>query len=441
VKALAAAFALQLTCALTGLGQMPPSRALPAQGGTSVALSLHDAEALALKNHPHILAAEDQYSAAVQRVRENKSAYYPTIDGEITGSQGYDLTRIGAGALAASVLFNREGQGLQVGQLITDFGRRRNLVGQSELQARAFDQNVQATRYDVVLGVDRAYYGVLAAQAVVKVAEQTVAARQTVVDQVTALFKSQLKSQVDVSFADVSLSQAKLLLVRAQGDVQTALADLSRALGEDTPRNYTVTESPEAPAPRSDPNALVAEALQNRPELRALQFDTQAARRFEAAERDLNRPTITFLGVGGALPYINTTTRVPHEYEGAGINVNIPIFNGFLFTARREEAHYQVLATDQRRRDLAQQISHDVRTALLSAATAYQRIPVAQQLLAQAQLALDLAQGRYNLGLSSIVDVTQAQLSLTQAQIENLSAKYEYQAQYAALQYTIGALR
>jgi len=72
---------------------------------------------------------------------------------------------------------------------------------------------------------------------------------------------------------------------------------------------------------------------------------------------------------------------------------------------------------------------------------AYQRIDVTAQFLRHAALALDLAKGRYDLGLSSIVELTQAQLNLTEAAIENLNAKYDYQFQNAALQYTIGLLR
>ena len=68
-----------------------------------------------------------------------------------------------------------------------------------------------------------------------------------------------------------------------------------------------------------------------------------------------------------------------------------------------------------------------MRVAWAAPITAYQRIDVTAQFLRQAALALDLAQGRYNLGLSSIVELTQAQLNLTQAEIENLSAKYDYQ--------------
>jgi outer membrane protein len=162
----------------------------------------------------------------------------------------------------------------------------------------------------------------------------------------------------------------------------------------------------------------------------------------EQAEADLSHPSVSFIAVGGGLPYLNQTPRVaPHEYEAAAVNLDIPIFNGHLFTARKQAAHYQALAADQRVRNLQQQVERDVRAAWVTASTAYQRIPVTDELLREAQLALELAQGRYNLGLTSIVEVTQAQLSLTQAEIENVSAKYDYRSAYAELQYAIGTLR
>jgi outer membrane protein len=101
----------------------------------------------------------------------------------------------------------------------------------------------------------------------------------------------------------------------------------------------------------------------------------------------------------------------------------------------------RAMESDQRLRDRQQRISRDVRVAWASTNDAYQRIDVTAQFLRQAALALDLAQGRYTLGLSSIVELTQAQLNLTEAEIENLNAKYDYQTQYSALQYTVGLLR
>ena len=405
-------------------------------------LTLVQAEALAIKNHPQVATARNVAAAAGQHVIQAKSSYYPTIDGEITGTQAASLSRIGAGLLPASALFNRNGEGLQLSQLVTDFGRRSNLVANSRFLAQAAEQNTQATTYDVVFGVNKAYFGVLGAQAFVGVAQETVKARQTLTDQVVALANANLKSQVDVQFAQVNLSEAQLMLIRAQDAVKRAYANLARALGEDRPVEYQLQQPPAAPAPPDSTEPLVNAAIQNRPELHELRLRVTAAQRFEQAERDLKHPNVSVIAVGGALPYINQAPRTaPYGYEGIGLNVDIPVFNGHLFSARAEAAHYESLAEDQRLRDQQQAIERDVQTAWITASTAYQSIPVTEQLLKSAQLALELAQGRYSLGLSSIVEITDAELNLTQAQIENVSAKYDYQSAYAGLQYTIGALR
>jgi outer membrane protein len=402
-------------------------------------LTLQDAEALAVKNHPRVLAAQNAASAMDQRVPEAKAAFYPVLSGDVTGSQANPLSRIGAGALTDSRLFNRVGQGLTLTQLITDSGRTSNLVATSKLQAGASQQTYRATRYDILVNVNQAYFATLRAQATVKVAEKTVATRQTLLDQVTALYNNKLRSELDVSFVAVNVSQAKLLLLQAQDEVQEAFAELTRALGAQDSAIYQLAEEPLPPSPPGNPVDLVKQALAARPELASLQLNRDAAYRFENAEKDLSRPNVSLIGVGGVVPYINTT--VPKEYEGIAVDLQIPLFNGGLFRARRQEAHFRALEADQRLRDEADSIARDVRTAWSAASVAYQRLDVTAQLLRQATLALDLAEGRYDLGLSSIVELSQAQLNLTQAEIENLSAKYNYQSQYAALQYTFGALR
>ncbi len=406
-------------------------------------LTLAQAEALAIQNHPQVQAAQNEVNYSNQQIVESRAAFYPDVTGDLTGSQGNNLARIGAGDLSASRLFNRFGQGVVIHQLITDSGRTSNLVSSSRLQAQATAQTAQATRYDVLLQVNRSYFDVLHAQAVVKVAEQTVSARQLLSDQVTELARNSLKSQLDVSFAEVNVSQAKLLLVRAQDSVQQALAELGRAMGSDQPANYQLADEPLPSGPPATPQDFNAQALGNRPELASLRFSRDASYKFADAEKDLSRPTVSLIAVGGFLPFINAPASgpVPAEYEGVGANVSIPLFNGHLFSARREAAVQRAMESDQRLRDQQQRISRDVRVAWASTNDAFQRIDVTAQFLRQAALALDLAQGRYTLGLSSIVELTQAQLNLTEAEIENLNAKYDYQTQYSALQYTIGSLR
>lgn len=406
-------------------------------------LTLQDAVAIALKNHPQIQAAQNEANFANQQIVINRSAYYPALNGDITGSQGNDLSRIGAGELSASRLFNRFGAGATLSQLVTDSGRTPNLVASARLGAQATAQTLLATRYDVVLQVNRSYFDVLHAQAVIKTAQQTIEARQTLADQVGELAKNNLKSQLDVSFADVNVSEAKLLLIRAQEALDAAVAELGRALGSDQPARYQLAEEAVPTGPPGSPDDLITQAITNRPELASLRSLRDSAYKFFEAEKDLSRPTVSIAAVGGFIPFINTpaTSPIPAEYEGVAANVSIPLFNGHLFSARREAAHQRAMESDQRLRNEQQGVARDVRVAYGGAVTAYQRIDVTAQFLRQAALALDLARGRYSLGLSSIVELTQAELNLTQAEIENLSAKYDYQSQYAVLQYTIGALR
>ncbi|MBV9308741.1 MAG: TolC family protein, partial [Acidobacteriaceae bacterium] len=407
-------------------------------------LTLAEAHALALKNQPQILASEANFHRADQLVNEARSAYYPSINGEITGSQANPNARIGAGFLTDSRLFNRFGYGLTASQLITDSGRTLNLVAQSKLQAESSRKDYQTARENVLLAVDQAYYNALLADALVRLAQQTVATRQTVVDQVSELTRNKLKSNVDLSFAQVNLSDAKLMLLRAQNQRQSANATLSQALGSDQSTVYQLQEEPVPASPPPSVDSMVAQAFQNRPELASLRLQREADLKLVNAERDLKKPTVSLNAVAGSLSYIqpgNANPDIPLGYEGVAVNVQVPVFNGHLFTARRKAAQYQLEATSQRVRDLQERIARDVRIAWAQANNAYQAIGASQELLRQANLALDLAQGRYNLGLSSIVELTQAQLAQTQAQVQILQAQYEYQQAHTGLRYALGGLQ
>jgi outer membrane protein len=390
-----------------------------------------------------VLAAQNQVAATGEVVREVRSAYFPIVVGAVTAAQGNENARIGAGGgLSASRLFDRVGEGVLLAQLITDLGRTPNLVASSKLANQASEQTYQATRESVLLDVNNAYYGVLRAQGVVRTAQQTVDARQLLSDQVTTLAQNNLRSQLDVSFADVNLADAKLLLIRAQNDLQEAYAQLARALGTNQAAQYQLTEEPLPPSPPRSPEDLVTQALANRPDIISLRFRRDAARRFADAERDLARPTVSVVGAAGLLSYANLPGSPPADkYEGAAVSVDVPVLNGGLFSARRAAAEYRTLEADNTLRDLEETVARDVRVAWANATTAFQRLDVTAQFLRSATLALDLAQGRYNLGLSSIVELTQAQLNVTRAEIEDLTAKYDYQYDTAALQYAIGQLR
>jgi outer membrane protein len=413
--------------------------AAPAAAQDPPRLTLQQAEQIALQNHPLIQASQYGALAAHEIVREARAPYFPSAFGSITGAEAETGSRIAAGGLNNPIIYDRFAAGVSVGQLLTDFGRTHALVQSFSLNAQAQDAGVVSRRADVLLDVDRAYFNVLRAQAVQRVAQDTVRARQLVVDQVSALAASNLKSSLDVSFAKVNLSEAQLLLAQAQGDVQGSLADLATALGGVQLPAYTLAEEPLPQALPADSAPLVVEALRDRPEIAAERFNAQAAMKLADAEHDLFLPSIAAVGSFGVTPYHQA--GINDRYAAVGVNVNIPLTNGNLFAARHAEALFKAQAESQRVRDVENRVSRDVQVAWLNASTAFQRLGLTDQLLDQATQALDLAQQRYNLGLSSIVELSQAQLNKTQAELAQASAKYEYQAQRATLRYQIGALR
>ena len=414
--------------------QLPPAAPATRSAAGAITLSITQAEQLALKNNPQISVARLTALASQQVTREARSALWPQANADLTGVDSHPTSRITAGGLNNPIIYERAAVGATVTQLITDFGHTTNLVSSANFAAKAENQNHAATEDQIRLAADQAFYNALQAHAITRVAEQTVNARQTVADQIQALFNSKLKSQLDLSFANVSLSQAKLLLLDAQNSENSALAALSEVLGFSTLEQFQLVEdtTPLGPPP-ANVDDLIHQAYTKRPELLALNFEYESARKFQTAERDLLLPTIRAAGAVGDTPVRNPA--LTNWYAAVGVNIDIPIFNGFLYISKAREAELRSEAAQERRRDLTNRIARDVRTSWLNANTAYSGLTVTRQLLEQANLSLNLAQTRYQLGLGSIVELSQAQLDQTQAEIRNAQAGYDYRLRLAELRY------
>ena len=402
-------------------------------------LTLAEAQQQAIQNNPAFSAARYTAAAAAQVPAEYHAAYSPSFSGSVTGVGADNGSRLAAGGLNNPVVYNRLGTGLAVNQMITDFGRTGNLVEMAKLRAQAQDQTAETTRAQILLATSRAYFAVLRAHAVLKVAQQTIEARQLVVDHVGALAESKLKSTLDVSFANVNLSEARLLQVQAQNDLKAAEADLATAMGLPREAAFDLQEESLPPILPDRIDDLLRTAIANRPELRDLRLQESAAERFVKAEHALFFPSVGIVGSAGFAPVAYDT--VPGRYGAVGVNLSIPIFNGGLFKARQTEADLKAKAVAQNVTDLENRVARDVRVAWLNANAAYDRMGLTKQLLDNAQQSLDLAQTRYDAGLGSIVELSQAQLNLTTAQIANSSATYDYQALRVILEYQTGTLR
>jgi outer membrane protein len=438
-------------CAQTSIPMAPVPQApsTPAQAsplkpdGQATPITRVDAERMALKNNPRITASHLLALAAGQVTRETRSNELPQINGNITAVKAEDGGRIGSGELNSSRLYTHAGTGGTLSQLLTDFGHTRNLVANSRLQAKAQQQNALATEQDVLIATDQAFYRLLDAQSLLDVAIATVKARGDVKFLTQALTKSALKSDLDLNIASADLSQAQLLQLDAENSVASARAALAELLAAPPETQYRAVDEGNnvPPLPPDDSLALIKEAQAQRPDLQALRLDTQADQKFARAQQLQRLPSISALAIGGVTPVrVDGGIFTPNWYAAAGVNLALPVFTGFRINAQAKEARLRERASEKQTQELSDAIARDVRIATLSAQTAFRRIGVAEEFQNQTTQALNLAKTRYKLGLSSIVELSQAQLQSTQATVDAVNARFDYLLALRSLDYARGQL-
>jgi len=404
-------------------------------------LSLEQAHEAAVRNHPQIRVADLRALAARQVTREVRAGFFPNLSASVVAvGTTEDNTRLAAiGGLNNPAIYDRNAEGLILSQLITDFGRTANLTGSAKLRAQAQADTAQATRQQILLAVDGAFFAAQQAQALTRVAGQTVQTRQIFLEQVTALATNQMRSELDVSFARVNLEDGRLLLSKAQNDLEAALAQLSNLMGLRETGSYRLVEE-SLPAPLgTNVSELVQQALASRPELLSFRHQREGALKFARAEQAARYPTISAVGAAGVIPIHDPQLR--DGYAAAGLMLSLPLFAGGYYSARQEEAELQARAAEEGLRGLENDVIRDVRLAWLNAQNAFERLRISGQLLENAQQSFTLAKARYDNKISSIVEFNQAQLSLLAAQITLASTQYEYLVRRSALRFQTGALR
>jgi outer membrane protein len=425
-----------LVTAKIGVCQMPAALA-PHDAGMTLILA--QAESIAIANQPRILAAQLRSQASSQRIREVRAGLLPTVAFNATGVTVADTgTSTAAGAITTSSISNRFAYGGNLVQMVMDFGRTTALIGSERSLAEA-QKNVETlTGAQIRLNVRRAYFQVMGAEAVLRAAREAQSNRQLISKQIGALAQSQLRSTLDVNFAAVLESEAELAVVRAESAVQQQRSHLASAMGESQPVTATLAEEALPVALPPDASSFLAEAMVQRADLKATVSRENAAERFASAEKRLNYPTLNVIGAAGEIPYHDHTLH--DNYAAIGFNLNIPVFNGGLFSARRSEAELEARARTQDVNEAKLEVNEQVRDSWYQANEAYRSLDVSARLVAQSKEALRLAQARYEAGLGSIVELNEAQLSETSAEITAAGANYDYLTRRAELDYAAGLL-
>ena len=427
---------LACACTLGLLGGRPASAA-----PQPPPLTLLDAKRLALANHPDVKAGRFDEFAAGEAVKIARAGYEPQVQGSAVQAVAPGGTRIAAyNALTDPTVVQRTAFGLGASQYITDFGRTGDLVQAAQYEVRERTAETDRTRDTVLLAVTQAYFDVLRANALLIVAQQTVRERRTLLHLANTLQRAGLRSTLDVAIASRDASTADQLVLEGKNRRLDAFAQLTEAIGSSGYAIYRLADVAALP-----PMPANLEALQNLAErdnpgiIEARAAGSAAAARVLAAGR-LSAPTVTGYGFFGAAPFRESNVAFPSPYAAAGVNLTIPIFTGGSIAAQKRQASDEAAAADEAAIGARNRLLRDVRIAFEDVKTARGNVDVSDRILQTASLALRDTDVRYKIGLSSIADVSEAELQRTQAAIAKTNATYDYIVEEANLEFAAGII-
>ena len=425
--------------------QAPPSPQLSLQLSeprSTVVLTLDEAIQTALDSNPNIKAAKERINSQQAVLGQQMAAYYPTI----TSSERYQTgTQSGSSNVAPNGSDFYTG-GAAVNMTLYNFGKREGNVQAARETLNASLFNYKTTLDSVILGVKQSYYAYLQARAIVQVRQETVNNRDLLVRQARAFFEVGTRARIDVVRAEANLYTAQADLISAENAVAVAWVVLKNAVGvRDFPVRPLVEDTTMTTIPYNLDQAREI-AYSNRPELKSFDAQLRAQDQTIATARRGHLPDVIFDGnyarrhvsneptTGGR--FLNTfPLKASWQVQ---LSLIVPIFDGFRTTNRVEETlhtYYTIQAQEETQR---QQVALDVEQSYLRLLELQQRIIANKAAADAARENLDLANGRYEVGVGSIIEVTDAQNTYTDAQTTYVRALYDYKIADAQFTRAVG---
>lgn len=412
-----------LPAVLTMLAFAWPAHAAP--------LTVEEALSIAQQKHPQIVEAKEGLAGAEARAVRAASGYYPQIGLVSDWSKGRSYLT----ALERVRSTEVDSTTLQLKQTLYDFGRTSGTVAAARSYRDAAEKEVALSRLDLGLRVRVAFYQLLAAQKQLSATSETVAAREGVHRQALEFFQQGLRAKVDVARSEANLYEAKTALIAAQSRVELARVELATSLGLSSLGELTPVETAGPAAPLPDRSAALQEALNERGELQRLVLISGAARSELKAAKAGHLPILT-----GAASYGYADRDFPPTGRvwGVGLNLTVPLFSGFSTREQVRETNALLNASSARQESLKLQIVKEVEAAWLGAQDAAARLFSTDKQVAAAEENRALAEGRYQEGVGSIIEVTDAQSFALQARTSRIQAQYDYRIALALLDRSMG---
>lgn len=394
-------------------------------------LTLDEAVAAAVKNHPQIIEVEEGLRVAEARSGQAFAGYYPQISFAADWSRGESFVA----AQESIRLLTATAAGLYLKQTIYDFGRTSGAAAAARSNRDAAGKAQEVTRQDLTLRVKSAFYLLLAAEKQVVAVTEIVTARAAVFHQAQEFFSQGIRSKVDVARAEAAMFAARTSLIRAENNRELARMELANAMGMTSLDDRNPVEPPQTYMSLPEKSLAHQEAVHNRAELQQFAALKSAAAGNLSSARSSYLPILTGVANAG---YAGRDVPPDGTVWGVGLNLTVPLFSGFSSVEQVREATAAINSIEARHNNLRLQISREVESAWLSGSEAAARIASTGKEMAAASEGKSLAEGRYQEGVGSIIEVTDAQSQALDAQTANIQARYDYYTALARLDRAVG---
>jgi outer membrane protein len=440
-----------------GQAQTPPATPTPPPAGTPApgtppspvghALSLEEAIGIALQTQPLIQARLSDYLAAAHRVDQAFSPLLPQLTSSWTvartqSAQQSSALRLGTGGVIVSgtphtVTSIKEPEEntqavVSLSQVLFDFGKTFASTDAARRLAEQAQEDVELQRQLITQTVKESFININFARRLIRVQEQALERADLNLRSARGFFEVGTRPKSDVARAEVDVANARVDLIRARNAERVAKVALNTAMGIAADAPTDVQDNLVYEAMTIDRSQLLSQALAQRPEYK------QARLRVSEAEARMRRAFRDFFPDVTANAFYGGTRSDLNEIWQVGVALSWTIFDGGNRIARFRETKVNVDAAQARVRSTELDISREVEQAQLNVSEAQERIGAAQTAVASAQENFRLAQGRFDAGVGTILELTDAQLFLTQAQNTEAQALADYRIAVARLERAIG---
>lgn len=401
-------------------------------------LSLDEAVATALKHHPRLMQARQRMFEAQAQTDQATSVLLPQLKGMLNSTSGSarSNTSFTSGAIIENPNSNQVTAGALLDQLIYDFGRTSHRIKARALAAESREHDLQADRGLTILKVEEAYYAALNQSQLVTIADKTVRERSLILRLVNLLAQRGKRSKIDTSLAAVEVQNAQFLELQARADLKVAVQRLQNAMGRGGAGDYVLEEPAQFDEAIPALEQLQEQARRQRPELEAIRMQLASSQAATISAERQALPTLNVLGSTGQSAF---SDRNGKWWYGAFGVVSIPLFTGGRIESEIREAQALQLFTEARLQELIQEVELQVTSAYHTYQALGERVKVAREQVTTSRMALDLARERLRMGLGSIVELTQAEVAVTQAETSLIVARHGVLTTLAALEYATGS--